>query len=69
MEQFAGQSVAYVDHGGGDYLFFGKELDDVGAWLGFQVAFQHVVVAVEVGFEVGVGFGIIFAVKNVINYL
>ena len=65
VEEFAGETVADINHGGGDNFFFGKKFDDIGAGFGFEVTFEDVVVAVEVGFEIGVGLeGDFFAFKD-----
>lgn len=55
VEQFGGEAVADVDHGGGYYLFLLEKLHYVETWLGLEEAFEYVVVSVEVGLEGGVG--------------
>ena len=56
MEEGGGETVADDSHAGGKNAVFAEGFDDVEARFRFQLAFQQVVVALEVGLGVSSGF-------------
>ena len=55
VEDFGGEAVGDVHHGGGLDFFVAQDADDVTPGLGLELAFEDVLVAGEVGLDVGVG--------------